>query len=460
MSSPATQQMQPAIGIEGAPAAMSMEWDRRSDPASLLNAVKGLDQRALTGAGGGVVVGLGHSLLAAVGADIPGLHSLERISNGRYAMPGTPHDLWVLVLGTSASDVFERADVVQKCLLPHAHLRECTSLFAYRQGKDLTGFTDGSANPKGDDAWEAALIPEGDWQNGSFAFVQRWLHFRERFSGLHQTQRDHTIGRQEQSDEELSDAPKTAHIKRTEQEDYDPPAFVLRRSMPWGDARRNGLQFLAFMNDLSKVDRMLQRMMGLEDGHQDRLLGHSQPETGAYYFVPPLVDGRLKLPNAPAMSAPVSGPLGEDEQGFNPIAPTGKGSGSGVIRLREDGPLVIQGNFEVAGKICQKAALCRCGQSATRPFCDGAHKRTGFQASGEAGSVDFGELAPAEAHGCTRIQPIADGPLVVHGAVELLAASGTCISKQAGPTLCRCGHSGNKPFCDGSHARVGFRADN
>ena len=63
-----------------------------------------------------------------------------------------------------------------------------------------------------------------------------------------------------------------------------------------------------------------------------------------------------------------------------------------VIRLRENGPMVIQlpANLKVvdhagneftisAGK--PAVALCRCGQSANRPFCDGSHKRVGFQAA-------------------------------------------------------------------------------
>ena len=61
-----------------------------------------------------------------------------------------------------------------------------------------------------------------------------------------------------------------------------------------------------------------------------------------------------------------------------------------VIRLREHGPYVIQMPVKVidhqgnefpipAGK--PAVALCRCGQSANRPFCDGSHKGAGFQAA-------------------------------------------------------------------------------
>jgi CDGSH-type Zn-finger protein len=65
-----------------------------------------------------------------------------------------------------------------------------------------------------------------------------------------------------------------------------------------------------------------------------------------------------------------------------------------LIRCRENGPLVIKGAFEIVDHLGNKfvipagkevVALCRCGQSANRPFCDGAHKGCGFLA---------GELAP------------------------------------------------------------------
>jgi CDGSH-type Zn-finger protein len=64
-----------------------------------------------------------------------------------------------------------------------------------------------------------------------------------------------------------------------------------------------------------------------------------------------------------------------------------------VIRCRENGPLVVTGPFRVvdhlgneftipAGK--ETIALCRCGQSKNKPFCDGSHKACGFLAAEQA----------------------------------------------------------------------------
>jgi len=67
-----------------------------------------------------------------------------------------------------------------------------------------------------------------------------------------------------------------------------------------------------------------------------------------------------------------------------------------MIRLRENGPLVIQSPVRVVDHLGNDfpipvgkptVALCRCGQSANKPFCDGSHKRVGFQAA---------ETAPAK----------------------------------------------------------------
>ena len=57
------------------------------------------------------------------------------------------------------------------------------------------------------------------------------------------------------------------------------------------------------------------------------------------------------------------------------------------------------------------------------------------------------------------ITPYRDGPLLVRGPIELLAAGGKPISSDHDPiALCRCGRSKRKPFCDGTHKLVGFRA--
>ena len=107
--------------------------------------------------------------------------------------------------------------------------------------------------------------------------------------------RDHIVGRRKSDNVELKDGPDAAHVQRTEQEAPDPPAFLLRRSMPWADSRRAGLVFVAFGASLDAFEYHLSRMTGAADRIADHLFRFTRPVTGAYFWCPPLRDGRADL---------------------------------------------------------------------------------------------------------------------------------------------------------------------
>ena len=108
-------------------------------------------------------------------------------------------------------------------------------------------------------------------------------------------QRDAVIGRRLDTNEEIADAPVSAHVKRAAQESFDPPAFILRRSMPWAEAHEHGLEFIAFGESPDRFERVLRRMVGLDDGTSDALFSFSRPVRGGYYWCPPIANGRLDL---------------------------------------------------------------------------------------------------------------------------------------------------------------------
>ena len=58
----------------------------------------------------------------------------------------------------------------------------------------------------------------------------------------------------------------------------------------------------------------------------------------------------------------------------------------------------------------------------------------------------------------TRVEVQPDGPLLVYGPLLVRGSDGSCALRQGTTALCRCGGSSTRPFCDGTHARVGFRA--
>jgi len=129
-----------------------------------------------------------------------------------------------------------------------------------------------------------------------------------------------------------------------------------------------------------------------------------------------------------------------------------------LIQLREDGPLAVRADIHLSGKaIGYRATLCRCGASENKPYCDGSHKAAGFAATGEPATGDTKALAIRD--GALHVRPQRNGPLVVSGAIEILSGTGRTILKAETALLCRCGQSGNKPYCDGSHAAAEFRAD-
>ncbi len=126
-----------------------------------------------------------------------------------------------------------------------------------------------------------------------------------------------------------------------------------------------------------------------------------------------------------------------------------------VIRVRENGPLAIHANLDIAGdRSTFRATLCRCGASRHKPFCDNSHLAAAFKASGEPPSKDSGDDPRRD--GTLTVTPVPDGPLAIQGAVEICTGTGHTIARTQQTALCRCGASNNKPFCDGSHVRVGF----
>jgi CDGSH-type Zn-finger protein/uncharacterized Fe-S cluster protein YjdI len=129
-----------------------------------------------------------------------------------------------------------------------------------------------------------------------------------------------------------------------------------------------------------------------------------------------------------------------------------------VLHVRENGPYAIHAAIDLVGygKIL-RATLCRCGKSRNKPFCDSSHRDAGFTATGEPATVESEPLEVRD--GVLRITPLANGPLQVMGNLEMCSGTGRTVSRTESVRLCRCGGSGNKPYCDGTHARIGFCSD-
>jgi putative iron-dependent peroxidase len=244
------------------------------------------------------VIGIGEPLALALGARIPGLRAFPGVSGPSCSFPSTQAALWAFFAGEDATDLHDRSLAFARRLGDGFRTNEEVACFRYRDGRDLSGYVDGTENPTGDRALAAAIVTgAGPGLDGStFVAAQRYVHELERLARLAPDARDAVIGRRLSDDTELAEAPAAAHVKRAAQETFDPPAFVVRRSMPWGVTDRHGLYFVAFGESLDRFERILRRMAGQEDGIVDALLGFTRAETGGYYFCPPVDDaGRLDL---------------------------------------------------------------------------------------------------------------------------------------------------------------------
>jgi CDGSH-type Zn-finger protein len=232
---------------------------------------------------------------------------------------------------------------------------------------------------------------------------------------------------------------------------------------------------------------------------------------------------------------------------------TGQAAGSARITVTPNGPYLVTGGVPVtrrsivysehgesmtwqtkaeldtsgsSGSSDAVVALCRCGGSASKPFCDGTHARNGFDGTETAPSASYDERAtsypgsrvvvrddrgicehagfcgnrrtnvwkmaggPADEDSVLRAEMMSmiehcpsgaltfrmsageadvepglraevgvtdDGPYFVTGGIPVERADGQPVETRNRVTLCRCGASQNKPLCDGSHKKAGFR---
>ncbi|TGK05264.1 iron-binding protein [Leptospira langatensis] len=128
-----------------------------------------------------------------------------------------------------------------------------------------------------------------------------------------------------------------------------------------------------------------------------------------------------------------------------------------VVRIRENGPLAFHADMELEGSGNEyRLTLCRCGASKNKPFCDSSHVEIGFTATGEP-PVQESEPLPVR-NGKLAIKPTKNGPLHVTGNLEVCSGTGKVTNRITDGYLCRCGGSSNKPYCDGTHRKIGFKS--
>ena len=227
----------------------------------------------------------------APGAVPDGLEPFSAIEGleGKSA-PSTQRDLLYWIQGQGADDVFDRMRAVDRAMQPVGGLELEQPGFVYHDSRDLTGFVDGTANPKDEARSEAALVPDGEaGAGGAFVLSQRWVHDLDAFNALPVAEQERVIGRTKPDSIELEgDAmPADSHVSRTDLKVQGVAMKIWRRSVPFGSAAEMGLYFLAFACARMRFDVQLESMFGATgDGIRDRLTDFSTPVTGSYWFAP------------------------------------------------------------------------------------------------------------------------------------------------------------------------------
>ena len=134
---------------------------------------------------------------------------------------------------------------------------------------------------------------------------------------------------------------------------------------------------------------------------------------------------------------------------------TEQSNNSATATVMPNGPLKLSGDIQLGDESHSSMALCRCGKSQNKPFCDGSHRDHPFE---DDTLMAAEELSGEAEGGPVTLKPIPNGSVTFSGELTVQTAEGEVLCRRSRGGLCRCGASKNKPFCDGSHKEIGFEA--
>lgn len=223
-----------------------------------------------------------------------GLRPFPAIAAAGRSAPNTGGDVLLHIVSRRVDLNFELARRLVGAFGEAVEVAEDVVGFRYLDSRDLTGFIDGTENPKGKARAAAALIGAEDpaFAGGSYVFTQRYAHDLARWLEVPLAEQEGAIGRRKRDSAELSarKKPETAHISRVVIEEDGEELQIVRHSFPYGTVTESGLFFIAYTKDLGIPERMLRRMMGVGgDGRHDHLMDFTRAVTGATFFAPSLV---------------------------------------------------------------------------------------------------------------------------------------------------------------------------
>ncbi|EOM75251.1 Dyp-type peroxidase [Rhodococcus rhodnii] len=225
-----------------------------------------------------------------------GLHPFVPLTGAVHSAPATPGDILLHIKARRADLCFELGRQIMDALGDAVTVVDEVHGFRYFDSRDLLGFVDGTANPVGGEAVEAALIgdEEPEFRGGSYVVVQKYLHDMTAWNALTVEEQQEAIGRTKVENVELGDdvKPSNSHVALTTIVDENGvEQDILRDNMPFGSLGDDeyGTYFIGYAKDVSVTETMLQHMfLGEPEGNHDRILDFSTAVTGTLFFVPSL----------------------------------------------------------------------------------------------------------------------------------------------------------------------------
>jgi porphyrinogen peroxidase len=260
------------------------------------------------------------------------LHPFREIRSGNRLAVATPGDLLFHIRAQRMDMCFELATQIMERIGDAVSPADEVQGFRFFEDLDLIGFVDGTENPRGTFAQEAALVGEEDppFAGGSYVIVQKYLHDMKGWNALSTETQERIIGRKKLTDIELDDTvkPTSAHSALTVIVENGKELKILRDNMPFGQPSRGefGTYFIAYSRTPRVTELMLENMfVGRPAGNYDRLLDFSRAVTGGLFFAPSAIFLESAGEEQPAA---IATPVAPDPPAESSVRDTSLGIGS------------------------------------------------------------------------------------------------------------------------------------
>lgn len=216
------------------------------------------------------------------------LETYQTLTGAEYSMPASDGDIFLHIRASEEAVVYEIVRQFMKLLSPVTTVLDETKGFRYLEGRAIIGFIDGTEAPAIEDAADYAIIgdEDPDFENGSYAFAQKWQHdmaFWEKLSVEHQ---EKAVGRHKFDDMELNDEDKleNAHNVASKLEIDGEEQKIIRMNVPFSDPALDytGTYFIGYARHWQVTKQMLVQMLE----KSDFLLTFSTLLSGQLFFIP------------------------------------------------------------------------------------------------------------------------------------------------------------------------------